>query len=154
MNDRKKTLLVIVLVLLVIIVLFLTRFFIGGDEDDWICDSKKGEWVRHGNPSAPKPTLSCGSDVQTPIPTNPDSICSSGSGKNMTYGQAKSIAIEKCKAGSLKDTYFCNPNSGTWWFDFTPNEPKEGCNPACVVFVKDGSTEINWRCTGFVESDN
>lgn len=26
-------------------------------EDDWICD--KGEWIKHGNPSSPKPITLC-----------------------------------------------------------------------------------------------
>jgi len=36
------------------------RFVIGGSEDTWICDEKKGEWVKHGVPSATMPTESCG----------------------------------------------------------------------------------------------
>ncbi|MFA5133741.1 MAG: hypothetical protein WC459_02985 [Patescibacteria group bacterium] len=35
---------------------FITRLFSG--EDDWIC--KNGEWVKHGNPSAPAPDKYCG----------------------------------------------------------------------------------------------
>jgi len=34
------------------------RFVIGGDEDTWIC--VEGQWLRHGNPSAPMPTRECG----------------------------------------------------------------------------------------------
>jgi len=34
------------------------RFVIGGDEDTWIC--VEGQWLRHGNPSAPKPSGLCG----------------------------------------------------------------------------------------------
>jgi len=35
------------------------RFFSG--EDNWICQN--GEWVKHGNPSAEKPTTDCGQSV-------------------------------------------------------------------------------------------
>lgn len=34
------------------------RFIVGGSEDDWICSD--GQWVKHGNPSAPQPNESCG----------------------------------------------------------------------------------------------
>ncbi len=50
----KKTLIIIAIV--IVAVLFI-RFVIGGDEDTWIC--KNGEWVKHGNPSAAKPTTEC-----------------------------------------------------------------------------------------------
>ena len=43
----------LILALLVVIV----RFF-SGDEDTWICDN--GQWVKHGNPSAPMPDAGCG----------------------------------------------------------------------------------------------
>jgi len=31
--------------------------FLRGDEDAWLCEN--GEWVSHGNPSAPKPEGNC-----------------------------------------------------------------------------------------------
>jgi len=43
----------LILALLVVVV----RFF-GGDEDAWICDN--GQWIKHGNPSAPMPDSGCG----------------------------------------------------------------------------------------------
>ena len=54
----KKLLFFIGIVLLAISVLLFGRFILSGPEDNWICD--KGEWVRHGNPSAQKPTGNCG----------------------------------------------------------------------------------------------
>jgi len=60
----KRGLLVFVFLLLVfvlVIVLFRPSLwgpgqFLSG-EDNWICQN--GEWVKHGNPSAPKPTIPC-----------------------------------------------------------------------------------------------
>lgn len=46
------------IIILSILFLFSLRFIIGGSEDDWICVA--GEWVKHGVPSAPKPTKPCG----------------------------------------------------------------------------------------------
>jgi hypothetical protein len=53
----KKYYWVILLVILVAMaVIFGIRFSSG--EDDWICQNN--EWVKHGNPSAPKPVGNCG----------------------------------------------------------------------------------------------
>jgi len=54
---KKKSLNITGLVILVIVfVLAIIRLVSG--EDDWICQN--GEWVKHGMPSAPKPTGTCG----------------------------------------------------------------------------------------------
>ncbi len=53
----KKVFLIILIVLFAVVFL---RFVVGGSEDDWICDREKGEWVKHGVPSAPMPTEPCG----------------------------------------------------------------------------------------------
>ena len=45
------------LIVLAIASIIVLRFVIGGSEDTWICDN--GEWVKHGVPSAPKPTEIC-----------------------------------------------------------------------------------------------
>jgi hypothetical protein len=133
---------------LLILTAFSIRFLLGGSEDTWICQS--GEWVKHGNPSAPKPVGKCGPKIVTDSKEKLDnmSICNSMDGNSLNYEKAKEVAIKDCKDGKLKDAHFCNTSTGTWWIDFDPNEPKEGCNPACVVFVDTGKTEINWRCTG------
>lgn len=50
------------------------RFFLGGNEDDWICQS--GQWVKHGNPSASKPTTPCSTKQASsvPLPTGEDIV--------------------------------------------------------------------------------
>ncbi|PIP63478.1 hypothetical protein COW97_02235 [Candidatus Roizmanbacteria bacterium CG22_combo_CG10-13_8_21_14_all_34_12] len=40
------------------LVLIFLRFFVGGDEDNWICVNN--QWVKHGNPRNPKPQSGCG----------------------------------------------------------------------------------------------
>lgn len=54
----KKVVLILVVILLA---WFFVRFVIGGPEDDWICVNN--EWVKHGNPSAPKPTTGCETEI-------------------------------------------------------------------------------------------
>ncbi len=52
----KKAFSVVLIVLAVIFLAVLAARLLTG-EDNWIC--KDGEWVKHGNPSAPKPTGTC-----------------------------------------------------------------------------------------------
>ena len=51
---RRKTL----IILIVLFLLAVAWAFIRGPEDTWICVD--GEWVKHGVPSASKPTEPCG----------------------------------------------------------------------------------------------
>lgn len=55
---KKRPNLFFILITAVIVVLVITRFFLGGNEDTWICEN--GGWVKHGNPQAPKPESGCG----------------------------------------------------------------------------------------------
>lgn len=74
----------------------------------------------------------------------------SNTADSMTIEEARVIAQNsECIAnGTLKDTYFYNNNSKTWWIDL--NIEKQGCAPACVVMEESRTAEINWRCTGAI----
>ncbi|OGM10846.1 hypothetical protein A2Z22_03105 [Candidatus Woesebacteria bacterium RBG_16_34_12] len=148
---KKIIVVAVLLVVFLIGVVFFLRLVIGGPEDTWICVN--GEWVKHGNPSSPKPDMGCGSKIveQTKQELEDISRCLSASGSMMDYQEAKGIASEVCSEGKLKEEHFCNGVTGTWWIDFEPNEIKEGCNPACVVNIETKQAEINWRCTGLIE---
>lgn len=116
-------------------IIFVVRFVFGGSEDTWICEN--GQWIKHGSPAASKPTSGCGEE------------------NTLSQNVAYQVATQKCTDGKvLSKNAFYNENSKTWWFEFAPNEPKEGCNPACVVFVETNEVEINWRCTGLIQSNN
>jgi hypothetical protein len=43
--------------LLLMVAVLAVRFMTGGAEDVWACE--KGEWVKHGNPTAPMPLTTC-----------------------------------------------------------------------------------------------
>jgi len=58
---RQKKSIIVIIVLVVLIVVFA---FLRGSEDSWICQD--GEWVKHGQPSAEKPTEPCGETVIIP----------------------------------------------------------------------------------------
>jgi len=50
------------------------------------------------------------------------------------------------KEGFLTKNYSYNQNSDTWWIDLELKT--NGCAPACVIYDKNKSIEINYRCTG------
>jgi len=74
-----------------------------------------------------------------------------GTDEKLSLAEAISIAMNSdcVKQGRLKEKYFCNEITGTWWIDL--NLKKKGCNPACVVDIVIKQAEINWRCTGLIE---
>lgn len=154
----KKILLVTILAIAVV---FYMRFFTGGAEDSWICENSK--WVKHGNPSQPMPIATCGkipevsevgtiattTEVTTIEATAADESCTDkDSGKSILYSEARTIAeAGQCVAeGGLLEKHWCNEITGTLWIQSAIK--KEGCMPACVVSVKDKTSEINWMCTG------
>lgn len=102
--------------------------------------------------------FSCPEGYECKLPDNPDlrdamGYCvKSGSGRKLRYDEALEIARSSpCgKEGVVGSGYIYNENTKTWWFDFTPKNPVNGCNPACVVNEITGEVEINWRCTGLI----
>jgi predicted secreted protein len=68
--------------------------------------------------------------------------------ETMSETEAREIAASSVcgQAGALKENAFYNDWTATWWIDL--DAQKEGCAPACVVDVRTGQAEINWRCTG------
>jgi len=72
--------------------------------------------------------------------------------ERLTFQEAMAIAQNSdcIQEGRLTDTYVYNEYTRTWWIDLDPFTPKEGCNPACVVYEDTKTAEINWRCTRLV----
>ncbi|MCX6743660.1 MAG: hypothetical protein NT116_05530, partial [Candidatus Parcubacteria bacterium] len=60
----QKILLIIVGTIIILGIIILGLRFFSGPEDNWICSN--GEWVKHGQPSAPMPTTPCpGTNINT-----------------------------------------------------------------------------------------
>ena len=93
-----------------------------------------------------------------PSPTNQSNVCfSNKTGRSMTIEEAESIAEKDCgNIGNIniEKEKGCNRITGTWWLGLEPKNPKDGCNPACVVNVDTKKAEVNWRCTGLIPSNN
>jgi len=57
LKKKHSGIILILIFLIVLIVLgFLTLRLLSG-EDNWICEN--GQWIKHGNPSAPVPSYAC-----------------------------------------------------------------------------------------------
>ena len=58
----------------------------------------------------------------TPAQDNEEYCVSNETGTTMSFSEASEIAINsECGTqGTLKDTYFCNEYTGTWWIDLKP----------------------------------
>jgi hypothetical protein len=67
---------------------------------------------------------------------------------NLTEAREIAEKSDCMMEGSLTTESMYNNNSNTWWLGLNLTTPKEGCNPACVVYESNNSAEINWRCTG------
>jgi hypothetical protein len=88
------------------------------------------------------------SNIEPSAAVQPEYCLDRETDSRLSYQEAVEIAqdSECLEQGHLKETRFCNPDTGTWWIDLDIDKP--GCNPACVVNVSDRTAEINWRCTG------
>jgi hypothetical protein len=105
---RKVLLILLVIVLLGFSFLFF-RFVVGGDEDTWICEG--GQWVKHGNPRAAKPSETCGQPKQTPkimeMPKTEEECLSKG-GK---WGRIGLGPKDECNLPTTDANRECNDSS-------------------------------------------
>lgn len=62
-----KKFLIIIGILILAAAVVAAALFLRGDEDTWLCQN--GQWVKHGNPSAPMPVSGCGTAMPTPTPS-------------------------------------------------------------------------------------
>ena len=65
----KQVLVIALMVLFAAAAIVLGLRLCSGDEDTWLCQD--GQWIKHGNPSFPKPTGPCGSQATGVLITSP-----------------------------------------------------------------------------------
>ncbi len=79
-----------------------------------------------------------------------DQECATRYGSVMTIAEAEAIAGSAgspcLSVGALKDTHWCNKNTGTWWIYLASS--LENCSPACVVDIVSRQASVNYMCTG------
>lgn len=93
------------LVILVLIIAALSLRFLSGPEDAWLCQN--GRWVKHGQPSAPKPTAACGLPVGFSISIT------------MTQSEQSEIEVFSPKANELVSSPLVVNGRvrGNWFFE-------------------------------------
>lgn len=99
-----KKILIILIILVVLTGVWLgLRLLIGESEDTWICQD--GQWIKHGNPSAAKPSEPCG---QEPVVCTMDvKLCSDGSYVSRMPPQCDFALCPRTKTVKL---YYYNPD--------------------------------------------
>lgn len=121
---NKLPIIICAFLVIVLTVLIGIRFF--NNEDSWICQND--EWIKHGNPSAPQPTESCGGNNQQIIKVkvyfnnnqlDPEISCNKvfSTEREITETLAVArIAIEELLKGPTQEEksegYFTNINQG------------------------------------------
>jgi len=94
---------IIVLIAAAVVIILLMR----GNEDTWLCQN--GQWVMHGNPSAPMPTSGCGTATPTPSVTTATPSPSTASEIMVTSPQANAQVHSPIEiSGSAR---------GSWYFE-------------------------------------
>lgn len=87
-----KKIFVIIAVVISLVILIVGMKIISG-EDDWICN--KGQWVKHGNPSAQMPSEVCEEEVVLPVDSNNTQIVG---GDRDIHGCIGSAGYSWCQA--------------------------------------------------------
>lgn len=96
--NRKK------IAILIIMLLVAAALLLRGNEDTWICEN--GQWLKHGNPSAPMPAQPCG---EKPVVCAMDAkLCPDGSHVSRIPPKCDFALCPETKKVKL---YYYNPES-------------------------------------------
>jgi len=102
-SGRKKLLYIALSALLILFLAMAGLRLFSGDEDVWLCQD--GQWVRHGQPSAPMPTEGCGEPKQ-PAAVSPEQ-CQAYSAENCPAECVVCPPCEVCSSISCQSADFC-----------------------------------------------
>jgi spore germination protein GerM len=94
-----------VIILVILVAVLVVRLF-SGPEDTWLCQN--GQWVKHGQPSAPKPTTDCGDTGQNNENQN-----------NNSANENQEIIVTKPKANEVVGNPLIIEGQarGSWFFE-------------------------------------
>lgn len=127
-----KTLKIAGLVALVLIIAVLGLRFLSGPEDTWLCQN--GQWVKHGQPSAPKPASPCG--------------------QNNQLDKSDLIVVDYPKPNDIVESplVVTGQARGNWFFEASFPVSLTASYGSSVVFVGQTIAQAkgDWMTTGFV----
>lgn len=134
---------------IIIFVVFFLRFVIGGNEDTWICENNT--WVKHGNPSYPKPVISCRG--ATPLPKKEKECIKQGG----VWEKQGIDPVATCDRKTIDRGNLCRDNSeceGWCQVDLTRDELRQGMSGKLKTNRKHGQCSV-WvvelGCFGMME---
>lgn len=122
---------------------------LGGSEDNWIC--KSGQWVKHGNPSNPKPTTICGKKI--PLPKTKDECLKIGG----VWKKMGPDPFETCNKKTIDVGRECDDASqceGTCLAKLTKEELRSGMKGKIFIKKKGGCSPwvVTLGCQGIVKN--
>lgn len=125
------------------------RFVFGGSEDTWICQN--GAWVKHGNPSQPRPVIPCekeGQSIEELTPTGEYKKVSFEESQKIAQDFASSTSTHKYDGEGLKlnssESLKC---SYCWEFDFSFESRSAGYGNRTGKMVAQVITPHNLKIT-------
>lgn len=117
--------------------LLFIRFMFGGPEDSWIC--KDNQWIKHGNPSYPKPVLPCGG--VKPLPRNKEDCLVQGG----IWAKQGPEPFETCNRKAKDRGNLCRDNGeceGMCQINLTREELNQGMRGKISIGKKFGQCSV------------
>ena len=125
----KRTVTIAFAALLVAMAIVVGVRFLGGDEDTWICSN--GQWVKHGNPSSPKPTAPCPGQAADVVITSPQ--------------PQQTISSPLAVRGKARGNWFFEANAVLRLLDAQQREIASGTVQALGDWMTDGFVDFEGR---------
>lgn len=142
---------VILIGIFIVLAIFFIRFFIGGNEDSWICD-KQGNWIKHGHPSYPSPGIPC-NGIKPLGKTKKDCLAQGG-----VWEKQGPEPYETCDRKTIDRGNLCRDNrecEGWCQVELTREELRQGMSGELKVTRKYGQCSV-WvvelGCFGMMEN--
>lgn len=112
--NAKATAFAAVAVIIVATAIMLGIRLFSGPEDSWICQN--GQWVEHGNPTAPKPDAGCGNQAENKVNKETENQVN----KNESVGNVENeIKVNFPASGNIvaSSLEVVGEAKGTWFFE-------------------------------------
>lgn len=113
----KKSILIILIIIAAIAGVISLRFFLGGSEDEWVCEN--GEWVKHGEPSGKMPSEGCGPAFDESSGEAMDDKDSRNGEEGKTENKSNLIKVETPKPNDIIPSPLIVKGEarGVWFFE-------------------------------------
>ena len=117
MSKVTKVAIVLLAIFVVFMIVVAGVRFLSGDEDGWLCSN--GQWMKHGNPSAPMPVSGCGVAQDKSIEKEPDLDAEKQSQEEYEEQEVDDIRVNNPKPDDLikSPLEITGEARGSWFFE-------------------------------------